>query len=422
MRDSDVCRAEHIAVGSEILLGQIANGHAQTISLALAEQGFFLFYHTAVGDNRKRIIEVFRQASQRSNTVIVTGGLGPTEDDLTKEALAEYLGRRLVLSQSALEHLESYFRGRGRPMPEQNRKQALCIEGGELIPNPNGTAPGQYICAHGVHYFLLPGPPLEMKPMLVTSVLPKLAQVFPNRQLIRSRVLHFCGIGESDVDAQISDLLAQANPTLAPLAGEGEMLLRISAAADNESAAWALIQPVEDEIRRRFGAYIYGVDEETLPMAVGRRLSEAGWTLALAESCTGGLISSMITAVPGSSAYFQGAVVAYQNEVKRAALGVEEATLGAHGAVSEQTAAEMAVGVKARLQASVGAAVSGVAGPGGGTREKPVGTVCAAVAWPGGVSTWTMNLRGSREQIRIRAAKRVLWEVYRRIGDGPSEE
>ncbi|MCL6626341.1 MAG: nicotinamide-nucleotide amidohydrolase family protein, partial [Alicyclobacillus shizuokensis] len=153
-----------------------------------------------------------------------------------------------------------------------------------------------------------------------------------------------------------------------------------------------------------------------------RRLREAGWTLALAESCTGGLISSMITAVPGSSVYFQGAVVAYQNEVKRAALGVEEATLGAHGAVSEQTAAEMAVGVKARLQASVGAAVSGVAGPGGGTREKPVGTVCAAVAWPGGVWTWTMNLRGSREQIRIRAAKRVLWEVYRRIGNGPSEK
>ncbi|MCL6632741.1 MAG: competence/damage-inducible protein A [Alicyclobacillus herbarius] len=420
MQVEDVCRAEHIAVGSEILLGQIANGHAQTISQTLAEQGFFLFYHTAVGDNQERLMQVFQQAAKRSNTVIVTGGLGPTEDDLTKEALAASLGRRLILSESALREIESYFHGRGRPMPESNRKQALCIEGGELIPNPNGTAPGQYIFADGVHYFLLPGPPLEMKPMLTNSVIPKLHTIFSNRRLIRSRVLHFCGIGESDVDMQIRDLLHKSNPTVAPLAGEGEMLLRISAAAESESVADALIKPIEEEIRRRFADYIYGTDEETLPSAVGRRLRESGWTLALAESCTGGLISSMITAVPGSSAYFQGGVVAYQNEVKQAALGVQEETLRRYGAVSEPTAAEMARGVQTRLGATIGAAVSGIAGPSGGTPEKPVGTVCAAIAGPDGVSTWTMHLRGSREQIRVRAAKRVLWEVYRRIGEKPA--
>jgi nicotinamide-nucleotide amidase len=413
---NSTCRAEHIAVGTEILLGQIANRHAQTISLAFADQGFFLYYHSAVGDNMERIVQAFRQAAVRSNTVVVTGGLGPTEDDLTKEALAAHLGRRLLLSESALREIESYFRGRGRAMPERNRKQALCVEGGELIPNPNGTAPGQYVEADGVHYFLLPGPPLEMEPMLREHVIPRLRRLFPQQQAIRSRVVHFCGIGESDVDQQITDLLAKSNPTVAPLAGEGEMLLRITAAAADDAAAEALIAPVEAEIRRRFGDYIYGIDEETLPSAVGRRLQAAGATLALAESCTGGLISSMITAVPGSSAYFQGGVVAYQNRVKTTALGVQEATLREHGPVSEATAAEMAAGVKSALDAVYGAAVSGIAGPGGGTPEKPVGTVCAAIAGPSGVRAWTMRLRGSREQIRIRAAKRLLWEIYRQLG------
>ncbi|MCL6637379.1 MAG: CinA family nicotinamide mononucleotide deamidase-related protein, partial [Alicyclobacillus sp.] len=313
VQEVSVCRGEHIAVGTEILLGQIANRHARTISLAFAQHGFFLYHHTAVGDNLERLTEAFRIASRRANTVIVTGGLGPTADDLTKEALAAFLGRPLDLSEAALRHLEAYFQARGRTMPDENRKQALCIRGGELIPNPNGTAPGVYVAADGVHYFLLPGPPLEMTPMLEHHVLPRLQQLFPQRQALVSRVLHFCGIGESDVTSRIPALLAQSNPTVAPLAGEGEMLLRLTAAAATPAAAWQLIAPVEQALRQQFRPYIYGVDEDSLATVTGRLLQARHAWLAVAESCTGGVLSSMMTAVPGSSAYFRGSVIAYHN-------------------------------------------------------------------------------------------------------------
>ncbi|GGJ04541.1 putative competence-damage inducible protein [Alicyclobacillus cellulosilyticus] len=410
------CRAEHIAVGSEILLGQIANGHAQTISRAFALHGFFLFHHTAVGDNFERIVKVFEVAARRSNVVVVTGGLGPTDDDLTKEALAAFLGRPSELSPEALRQLESWFAARGRKMPEQNRKQAYRIAGGELLPNPNGTAPGVYVCANGVHYFLLPGPPLEMEPMLQHEVIPRLKQIFGGGQVLVSRVIHFCGIGESDVDAAIKDLTGMANPTVAPLAGEGEMLLRITAAADHEEGARALIQPVEDEILRRFGSYVYGFDDETIASAVGKALRQAGATLAVAESCTGGLVSSMITAVPGASDYMLGGVTAYHNQAKVAWLGVREETLARFGAVSEQTALEMAQGVRERFAATYGLATTGIAGPGGGSPQKPVGLVFGAVVGPDGRQTVVrMQWRGSREQVRLRSAKRVLWELLKLV-------
>ncbi|MCL6445285.1 MAG: CinA family nicotinamide mononucleotide deamidase-related protein, partial [Alicyclobacillus sp.] len=263
-----VCKGEHIAVGSEILLGQIANRHAQTISQRFADHGLFLYYHTAVGDNLERIVASFRLAAERSNVVIVTGGLGPTVDDLTKEALASFLNRSLHTSQHALDAIRRHFAHRGRPMPPSNEKQALCIEGGELLDNPNGTAPGQYVEANGVHYFLLPGPPLEMLPMLDNHVLPRLRAIFSRNTALVSRVLHFCGIGESDVDRQIVDLTVGQNPTVAPLAGEGEMLLRITATAEDEAKARALIAPIERRLRQQFAPFIYGVDHETLPMAV----------------------------------------------------------------------------------------------------------------------------------------------------------
>ena len=412
---SQVCKAEHIAVGSEILLGQILNGHARAISLEFAAHGLNLYYHSAVGDNMERILQSLEIARSRSNVVVVTGGLGPTKDDLTKEALAAFLNRPLELSEDSLRALEAYFVARKRRMPEENRKQALCISGGEVLPNPNGTAPGQYVEADGVHYFLLPGPPLEMVPMLKNEVLPRLRTVFSNQTRIVSRVLHFCGIGESDVDEQIGDLTAAKNPTVAPLASEGEMLLRITAAGNSDAEAQQYITPVEQMLREKFASFIYGVDDETLPSVVLKVLSGAGQTLAVAESCTGGLIASMLTAIPGSSAYFAGGVVAYQNEVKEKQLGVRSETLTAFGAVSEQTAREMAEGVRSRLNSTYGLSVTGIAGPSGGTPEKPVGLVYGAVAGPDGTQVFRMQFRGSREQVRIRTAKQMLWRLWRMV-------
>lgn len=408
----DTCRAEHIAVGSEILLGQITNGHARTVSLALAAEGFHLYHHSAVGDNLARLKKEFADAGTRSNVVIVTGGLGPTDDDLTKEALADFLQRPLEVSAEATSHLEAYFANRNKPMPEENKKQALCIVGGSIIPNPYGTAPGQYIEDNGVQYFLLPGPPLEMVPMLENHVLPRLRSAFGGGQVLVSRVLHFCGVGESEVDEQIRDLTQGSNPTVAPLASEGEMLLRITATGDHQETAAGLIEPVERTLRQLFSSYIYGVDDETLPVAVGKRLKASGGTVATAESCTGGLISAMLTSVPGSSAYLTGSVVAYQNSVKERVLGVSGATLREFGAVSEETAREMAEGVRSLLNATFGVSVTGIAGPDGGTPEKPVGLVFGAVAGPKGTEVIKLQFRGSREQVRIRAAKYLLWKLW----------
>jgi len=411
----ETCRAELIAVGSEILLGQINNSHAQTISQSFAQHGFFVFHHSSVGDNQTRIEQAFALAARRSNVVIVTGGLGPTVDDLTKEALASHLQRPLELSAQALATLELFFAGRKRKMPQENMKQAYCISGGTLLVNPNGTAPGQYICDNGVHYFLLPGPPLEMKPMLEDSVIPQLKQIFSHRKALVSRILHFCGVGESEVDELVVDLTANENPTVAPLAGEGEMLLRITATDATEEAAMQLVQPVERELRQRLGRFIYGIDDDTLPIVVGRSLLSHGDSLAVAESCTGGLVASMLTAIPGSSAWFYGGVVAYDNRVKTAVLDVSLDTLQAHGAVSEQTAAEMALGVRARCGTTYGISLTGVAGPSGGTAEKPVGLVYIGVSTPSKTNVYRLQFRGSREQVRIRAAKQALWRLWSAI-------
>jgi nicotinamide-nucleotide amidase len=409
------CRAELLAVGSEILLGQIHNAHAQTISQELAKNGFFVYHHSAVGDNEERIRKAFLQAAARSNVVIVTGGLGPTVDDLTKEALASFLEVPLRLSGAALRDLERYFSMRRRPMPEENKKQAYCIENGELLSNPNGTAPGQYVFAKGVHFFLLPGPPLEMKPMLINEVIPRLQAAFSNGKVLLSRVLHFCGIGESDVDEQVRDLTAMQNPTVAPLAGEGEMLLRITATENTEESVKANIASVEQELRRRFNKYIYGVDDETLASAAGRELRLHSATVSVAESCTGGLLGSMITSVSGASDYFAGGVIAYSNDVKQSVLSVDEEILHTYGAVSEETAVAMAQGVSRLTRSTYGISVTGVAGPLGGTPEKPVGLVYVGIASQNETRAYRLQYRGSRDQIRIRTSKQALWRLIQML-------
>lgn len=346
--------------------------------------------------------------------VVVTGGLGPTDDDLTKETLASFLGQSLVLNQDALAALTAFFSERNRPMPEANIKQAYCIEGGELLPNPNGTAPGQYVYdeVQGVHYFLLPGPPLEMNPMLTREVLPRLSKAFSGHGVVQSRVLHLCGIGESDVDAQIGDVTRLDNPTVAPLAGEGEMLLRITASADDEAAATQLIHPIEMRLRESFREFIYGEDEDTLPSVVGRLLSQQNQTLSTAESCTGGLLASMLTSIPGASSYFLGSIVSYHNDVKENLLGVLSETLEQVGAVSETVAVQMAEGARRACSSTYAISLTGVAGPDGGTALKPVGLVYGAISGPNGTTCYRMQHRGSREQIRLRASKHMLWRLW----------
>ncbi len=412
------CVAEHIAVGTEILLGQISNAHAQTVSLEFANHGLFIYHHQAVGDNLSRIVDVLNHAAGRSNVIVLTGGIGPTEDDLTRDAVAAHLGVALELDEKSLQDIESYFRKHGRSMPEENRRQAMRIQGATMLPNPYGTAPGQYVEHGGVHYFLLPGPPLEMKPMLQREVLPRLKRIFPTPQVLVSRTLHFCGIGESHVDEQIRDLLSSDNPTVAPLAGEGEMLLRITARSGSHQDAVERIATMEQEIRNRFGPYIYGVDGETLPAVAFRLLAEQQATLSVAESCTGGMISTMLTGVPGISQVFSGGIVAYDNAVKRQVLGVQSETLEKHGAVSEQTAREMAEGIRGRLGTLYGLSTTGIAGPGGGSDDKPVGLVYMAVAGPHGTEVFRAMFSGSREQIRLRAAKHTLWRLFRTLTRG----
>lgn len=406
------CQAELIAVGSEILLGQISNSHAQFISQEFAKYGFFIYHHSAVGDNQSRIEQSFAQATSRSNVVIVTGGLGPTVDDLTKESLASFLHLPLELSLEALADLEQYFHSRNRSMPKENLKQAYCIQGGELLHNPNGTAPGQYIFAAGVHYFLLPGPPMEMRPMLLREVIPRLQRIFGAHQVVVSRVLHFCGIGESSVDEQVTDLTSGVNPTVAPLASEGEMLLRITATDVSEALARKRIEPIEIELRSRFAQYIYGVDDESLSSVIGKYLRSNGATLAVAESCTGGLLGAMITGIPGASTYFKGGALTYENPMKEKLLGVSRTTLVEQGAVSEETAEQMAKGVRALCESTYGLAITGIAGPDGGTTDKPVGLVYVGLAGPRGTQVFRIQQKGSREQIRVRSAKHALWRLW----------
>jgi nicotinamide-nucleotide amidase len=405
--------AEILAVGTELLLGQIVNSNAQYLSSQLALLGINVHFQGVVGDNRKRLLEAIKIAVDRSDILLLTGGLGPTDDDLTREAVAEFFGKPLLLDDSILSNLEAFFQSRGIAMPPNNRKQAMRIEGAQILPNSRGTAPGQYLDCSGKHVFLLPGPPSEMQPMFRESVIPILRGLFPN-QTIQSRLLRMVGIGESAMEEKVRDILdAQTNPTIAPYASEGECSLRITAKAENEQQAWQLIAPVEQKLRERLSKYIYGVDEETLPQVVGRQLQEKGLTLAVAESCTGGLLGKWMTDIPGSSKYFVGGCITYNNELKQLLLNVSPQTLQTHGAVSEECAMEMAIGLHGRTHADVCVSITGIAGPDGGTPEKPVGLVYTAVHYAGQTLVRRWMLHGDRNQIRIRAAKQALQLVWR---------
>lgn len=401
--------AEILSVGTELLLGQIVDTNASYLGRTLAGLGIDLYYKSTVGDNEGRILDTVARARDRANLIITSGGLGPTEDDLTKECIAQVFGEELVMHEPSLAALHAFFTRRGVEMPERNAKQALIYASGRPIDNPNGTAPGALLEKGGKLVISLPGPPNEMIPMVENHVVPLLLErLSGTRQYLVTRVLRFIGIGESTVDERVQDLLRGTNPTLAPLAHTGEVHLRLGAKAPSVEEAEALIRPVEEEIRRRLGRCIYGTDRTTLEEAVVREAAARSRTLAVAESCTGGGLGARLTAVPGSSAVFRGGVIAYSNAAKTALLGVDEALLAEHGAVSAAAAEAMARGARERLGADFGVSITGVAGPEGGTAEKPVGLVYIGLAGPERTRSRENHFIGIREDIRRRSTQMAL--------------
>ncbi|MDW8107046.1 MAG: competence/damage-inducible protein A [Armatimonadota bacterium] len=408
---------ELVSIGTELLLGQIVDTNAAWLSARLAEIGVSLYRRTTVGDNLERIVSALREALSRADGVIAIGGLGPTDDDLTREAIATVLGEPLVLDEAEATRIKAFFAARGREATERQLRQALRPASAQPIPNPYGTAPGLYAEWQGKLIFALPGPPNEFQPMATEQVLPRLAARTGGR-VIRSRVLRLCGIGESDAEAQLHDLVSSENPTLAPLAKLGEVHFRITARADSPEAAEQMISTMERAVRERLGAYIYGTDETTFEQAVVHKLIEVGQSLAVAESCTGGLLGHRITSVPGSSEVFIGGVICYSNALKQALLGVPEEVLATHGAVSEPTARAMAEGVRQRLGSYWGIGITGIAGPGGGTPTKPVGLVYVGISDPTATVVRHQVFPGDRETIKYRATQYALWLLYKGVMRG----
>lgn len=401
--------AEILSVGTELLLGQIVDSNAAFLGRTLAALGIDLYYKSTVGDNEGRVIDTLQRARERADLIITSGGLGPTEDDLTKECIAKVFGEELVLHEPSLEQLHRFFARRGMPMPERNAKQALIYRNGRTLENPNGTAPGAVLEKDGKIVISLPGPPNEMIPMVENHVIPLLTErLHGHRHYLVTRVIRFIGIGESAVEERVEDLIHSTNPSLAPLAHTGEVHLRIGAKADTREAAEALIQPLEAELRHRLGPYIYGVDQTTLEAAVIQLLKERGKTVACAESCTGGGLGARLTAIPGSSDAFLGGVISYSNDAKVRLLGVDPDLLAEHGAVSGPVAEAMARGARERLGADLAVSITGVAGPGGGTAEKPVGLVYVGVATADHSFAQANQFIGIREDIRRRSTQTAL--------------
>ncbi|SMB93771.1 competence/damage-inducible protein cinA [Thermanaeromonas toyohensis ToBE] len=406
-------QAEAIFTGTELLLGQIINTNAAFLSQELAKAGISIFRQVVVGDNLERIKEAIQEAGKRADLIIVCGGLGPTEDDLTREALAGALGLPLEENPSAREHIIRFFSLRDRPMPPQNLKQALFPRGAIPLDNPLGTAPGIFLEHNGKLYACLPGPPSEFRVMLTEKLLPLLQQYSTSKEIIFSRVLKITGLGESAVEEKIQDLLKGTNPTLATLASPGEIHLRITAKAKDTEAALDLIKPLEKEIRQRLKEHIFGSDGDTLEGVVGNLLTLKGLTLAVAESCTGGLLAHRLTNIPGSSAYFHQGIVAYNNKVKLQLLGVTTEILASRGAVSEEVALAMARGVRGLAGTDIGIGITGIAGPGGGTPAKPVGLVYLAIDYQGTTQVRRELFQGLREEIKWRATQSALDMLWR---------
>lgn len=404
-----ITSAEILCVGTELLIGDIINTNAAFISKRLASLGINQYYQACVGDNPSRLTAAINGALSRCDLLVTSGGLGPTYDDLTKETVAAALGRELVLHKRSLELMREFFARRGAEMSDNNLKQALIPQGATVFDNDRGTTPGLAVedRARGKIVIMLPGPPQELEPMFDSQVMPFL-RAYASEILV-SRNVNITGMGESSVEARLRPLMEESlNPTVAPYCKEGEVRLRVTAKTREYETGLRMCDEMIERIRAtEVGPYIYGVDTD-LEHAAVEALRARGLTLGTAESCTGGLIASRITDVPGCSDVFRGGVVAYANEIKESALGVDPDTLRVYGAVSEQTARQMAEGVRTRLGCGMGLATTGIAGPSGGTPDKPVGLVYVACAYGGAVTVDRLTLSGTRGHIRRLSSNRAL--------------
>ncbi len=399
---------ELISVGTELLLGNIVNTNAAYLAEQCANCGLSCFYQTVVGDNEERLQETVKAGLKRSDILILTGGLGPTDDDLTKEVVAKAMKKKLVEDEKAREMIQTYFDNRGMEITENNWKQAMVPEGAIVMYNNNGTAPGLIVESGEKCAILLPGPPNEMKPMFeeyVTDYLKK-----KNPEVIVSTTVKLCGIGESKVADMIQDMLDnQSNPTIAPYAKTGEVHLRVTAKAADEKSANKLIKPVVKQLKTRLAEYIYTTDENTtLENAIVDLLVANKLTVSTVESCTGGMIAARLINVPGVSDVFKMGHITYSNKAKKKILGVKKRTLEKHTAVSAEVAQEMVKGVEMVSKADVCVSVTGLAGPDGGTAKKPVGLVYIACSVKGNVTVQEYHFNGNRAKIRENATASAL--------------
>jgi nicotinamide-nucleotide amidase len=411
--------AEIICVGTELLLGDILNTNAQFLALELANLGIPHYYQTVVGDNPERLKQVLAIASDRSQILIFTGGLGPTPDDLTTEAIADFFETPLVEREDILADIAQKFAQRGREMTPNNRKQALIPKGAQVLPNPGGTAPGMiWQPRPGLIILTFPGVPSEMQQMWRETAIPYLKSQGWGQEIIYSHTLRFWGIGESALAAKVAPFFHLSNPTVAPYASKGEVRLRITARARSEVEAKQLVEPVAQQLREISGLDYFGSDDDTLASVVGQLLTKFSQTLSVAESCTGGGLGSMLTSVAGSSDYFRGGVISYDNGVKASLLNVQPSDLEKWGAVSKVVAMQMAAGVRSLLSTSWGLSITGIAGPGGGSETKPVGLVYMGLAKPDGhveCYKYQFGQNHSRAFIRHLSACHALDQLRRRL-------
>jgi len=407
--------AEIIAIGSELLAPDRTDTNSLWLTEKLNRLGIEVKLKTIVGDDDARLEEAIKDAVRRSKVVITTGGLGPTEDDITRKIAARALGRRLLLDEAVLAEIRLRFKNFGVAMPERNSRQAMVIEDAEVLPNPNGTAPGMFIEHQGTAIVLLPGPPREMRPMFENHVSPKLSGRVGSFRVMR-RLLRVAGLGESAVDEKIAPIYTQYdNPQTTILFNQSEIEIHLTARGRTEAEADALLDRLSGQIEERLGNAVFSFAGETMEEVVGLKLSVGGYTVSVAESCTGGLVAQRLTDVPGSSKYFIEGVVAYANDAKTRDLDVEPILLLEHGAVSAPVAEAMAEGIRNRAGTDFGLSVTGIAGPGGGTEEKPVGLVYIALADEVKTEHRKLQLPGDRNLIRWRASQAALDLLRRRL-------
>ncbi|MBL8047189.1 MAG: competence/damage-inducible protein A [Chthonomonas sp.] len=401
-------RAEIISVGTEILLGQIVDTNAAELGVMLAELGIAHTHRQTVGDNRERLVEALRLALSRSDVVFTIGGLGPTLDDLTRDGIADALGETMIVDEDSLAILREIFASRRLTWTEAQVRQAMRPPCAEVIANPVGTAPGLICRKDGKTVIAMPGPKFEFVPMLRGRVREALLELSPNGAVSLSRTLRIVGLGESIVEKNLGELMNSANPTVAPYAKTAEVHLRVTSFGNSQSEVEAAINPMVKNVRAILGEAVYGEDEETLEETVINLLVDKGASLAVCESCTGGLLGSRLTSVPGSSAAFAGGFVTYTNELKHQLAGVPLTLLESHGAVSEECARAMAEGTRERLKTDYAISITGIAGPSGGTDAKPVGLVFLALASAEGTIVRELRLRGARNTVRERSAHAAL--------------